>query len=58
MLKKHIKPITAKSCVEKFSRKVNCEIGHWEGKYFCACRTRKYRMWLGMKQNGFKDELD
>lgn len=28
------------------------EIGHFEGKYFCDCRTRNIRKWLGVKRYG------
>lgn len=28
------------------------EEGHWEGKYWCNCRTRNYRIYLGFKRNG------
>jgi hypothetical protein len=33
------------------------ETGHWEGKYWCDCRTRNYRAWLSVKRNGH-DERD
>lgn len=26
--------------------------GHWEGKYFCDCRTKNYRRWRGLKRYG------
>lgn len=26
--------------------------GHWEGKYWCNCRIRNYRLWLGKKKYG------
>lgn len=26
--------------------------GHWEGKYWCSCRIRNYRLWLGLKKYG------
>jgi len=28
------------------------EEGHWEGKYWCNCRIRNYRSWLGNKKYG------
>lgn len=30
------------------------EEGHWESKYWCNCRTRNYRRWLGKKRFGLK----
>ena len=29
---------------------------HWEGKYFCDCRVRNIRKWLGIKFYGWKEE--
>ena len=31
------------------------EEGHWEGKCWCNCRTRGYRIWLGIKKYGKKE---
>ena len=29
------------------------DTGHFEGrKYWCDCRTRKWRLWLGIKRYG------
>jgi hypothetical protein len=35
----------------------NREEGHWEGKYWCNCLTRNYRLWLGKKRGNHLDEL-
>lgn len=32
--------------------------GHWEGKYWCNCRIRNKRKWLGMKKYGKVDEAN
>lgn len=32
------------------------EEGHWEGDYWCNCKTKKYRLWLGVKRYGYKDD--
>ena len=34
------------------------EEGHWEGKFWCNCRTRNYRTWLGVKKHGQADKKD
>lgn len=39
--KDHVKKKFAKSTI------------HWEGKYLCDCKVRKYRLWLGLKKYGF-----
>lgn len=31
------------------------ETGHFEGKYWCDCRTKGYRLWLGIKKYGYFD---
>lgn len=31
------------------------EIGHWEGKYWCDCKTRNYRKWCYVKLYGFNE---
>ncbi len=42
-------------------KKPTKEEGHWESKFWCNCRTRNYRRWLGLKRYGStstdKDEL-
>ena len=34
------------------------EEGHWEGRYWCGCRIRGYRIWLGVKRYGRDYRLD
>jgi len=36
------------------------DIGHFEGKHWCNCRTRNFRYWLAKKKFGAKasDEDD
>jgi hypothetical protein len=43
-----------------FEKKVSSkpDIGHWEGKYWCGCRIRNYRKWLGVKKYGQEDKRD
>lgn len=36
-------------------KKSTKEEGHWEGKYWCYCRTRNYRKWLGIKKYGAEE---
>jgi len=36
-------------------KKSNTEQGHWEGKYWCNCKIKGYRIWLGLKKYGFYD---
>jgi hypothetical protein len=31
-------------------RKNHAEEGHWEGKYWCNCKTRNIRRWFGKKR--------
>jgi len=31
-------------------KKPNPDEGHFEGKFWCDCRTRNYRRWLGFKR--------
>ena len=33
-------------------RKHDKDQSHWEGDYFCDCRTRNIRKWLGFKRYG------
>lgn len=33
------------------------EEGHSEGKFWCNCRTRNYRRWLGKKRGMHLDEI-
>jgi len=37
-------------------KKPTFEEGHWEGKYWCNCLTRGYRLWLGKKKYGNQEE--
>ncbi len=37
-------------------RKPRPEEGHWEGKYWCNCRTRNIRKWLSKKKYGHEEE--
>jgi len=32
------------------------DCGHWEGKYWCNCRTRNIRKWLGVKRYGYSED--
>lgn len=45
------KPITCQLSKKARSKKKpnRKEEGHWEGKYWCNCKTRNYRRWLGRK---------
>jgi len=48
-----IKQLSKKDYLKK---KANLkEASHWEGKYFCNCRTRNIRKWLGVKRYGYLD---
>jgi hypothetical protein len=38
-------------------KKRSGEEAHYEGKYFCDCRIRNYRKWLGKKLYGYLDEM-
>lgn len=38
---------------KKQTRTRDC--GHWEGKYWCNCRERNIRRWLGIKFYGWLD---
>lgn len=31
-------------------RKKNKDACHWEGQFYCDCRVRNYRKWLGFKR--------
>lgn len=35
---------------KKLKKRKDC--GHWEGKFWCNCRTRNIRKWLGYKKFG------
>lgn len=37
-------------------KKPTKEEGHWEGKYWCNCLIRGYRLWLGKKKYGSTNE--
>jgi len=39
-------------------KKAKGENAHFEGKYFCGCKTRKIRKWLGIKRYGKKENDD
>ncbi len=39
------------------NRKPKPDDSHWEGKYFCDCRTRNIRKWIGRKRYG-NEEID
>ena len=40
-------------------KKPTKEEGHWEGKHWCNCRTRNFRLWLGLKKWGkYLDECN
>ena len=49
-----MKQISKKSM---FKKKGSKDTGHWEGKYWCNCRERNYRSWLGKKRGGGYDSL-
>lgn len=38
--------------------KIREDCGHWEGKYWCNCRIRNIRKWLGVKLYGREEEMD
>lgn len=38
-------------------KKPTKEEGHWESKFWCNCRLRNFRQWLGIKKYGH-DESD
>lgn len=40
---------------EYAKRKPSKDNSHWEGGYFCDCRTRNVRKWLGIKMYGQLD---
>lgn len=44
-----MKQISKKEYINKKSPK---DASHWEGKYFCDCRTRNIRKWLAFKKYG------
>ncbi len=35
-------------------KKGNKEIGHLERRYWCDCKVKNYRKWLGVKKFGHK----
>ena len=37
---------------KRFEKKGPPSCGHWEGKFWCDCRTRGFRKWLGLKLFG------
>lgn len=41
---------------EHNKKKPTDDEGHYEGKYWCNCRIRNYRRWLGKKK--FGDQFD
>jgi hypothetical protein len=45
-----MKPISKKDYIKKKPNRK--ETGHWEGKHWCECRTRKFKQWLGIKRYG------
>lgn len=47
--------ISKKGFFKKYSLKDLNEIAHKEGDYFCYCRIRGYRKWLGRKLLGKND---
>ena len=49
---KTMKQMSKKDFIKK---KPHREDGHWEGKFWCDCRIRNRRKWLGRyaKQNEF-----
>ncbi len=40
------------SKIDYMKRKPERDDGHWEGKYWCDCRLRNKRKWLGLKKYG------
>lgn len=44
--------MTKKLLIQK---KQKGENAHWEGKYFCGCRIRNFRQWLGIKKYGHEN---
>ena len=50
-----VKALSKKKYVKKKGR-IGVNV-HREGKHFCDCLTRKFRLWLGMKRYG-KIETD
>lgn len=36
----------------------NKECGHWEGNFWCDCKVRGYRVWLGIKKFGHQEQCD
>jgi hypothetical protein len=40
----------------RFHLKKRSDCGHFEGKYWCDCRTRNIRKWLGMKRHGITND--
>ena len=47
--------LTKKDHNKKYATK---EQGHYEGKYWCNCRTRNYRLWLGVKRYGHSETAE
>jgi len=48
-----MKQVTKKDLDKK--KPFNRDLGHWEGKYWCNCRVRNYRKWLGVKKYGHEE---
>lgn len=47
--------MTKKDYIKK---KASKEASHWEGKYFCDCRTKGIRKWLGVKRgDNLREEM-
>lgn len=44
----------SKKDYDKMKPRKDC--GHWEGKYWCDCKTRGIRKWLGVKRYGHDEE--
>jgi len=36
----------------KHTKRYHKELGHWEGKHWCDCCVRGWRLWLGRKLYG------
>jgi hypothetical protein len=43
---------------KKMQLKKREDCGHFEGKYWCDCRTRNIRKYLGIKRYGREEEMD
>ena len=42
----------------KHTKRHHKECGHWEGRYWCDCCVRGWRLWLGRKLRGLKSMED